>query len=325
MSPREPAERQLERILYILPLAARDGGASLSALAADLDVTPERILRDLAEITAADVPAGDPIPIDVSIEGDRVGVWTTGEFGRPVRLSPRESLALALGLRLLEDEAGPERKARLRDLAGRLDEALSAMPAGAATAALEIEAGAAASGPLLALLRDATRARRPCRIRYLKPGATLPEERRLHPYVLVFASGHWYAIGADPAAAGIRAFRLDRMLDVAIEDGGFEVPDDFRAGDWIEEGGLFFAETEMVARVRYSPRVARWLRERAGPGEAERQDEPDGSLVVWHRVADPGWLVRHVLVYGAEAELLEPEGMRELIAGRVAPMCAPGA
>ena len=31
------------------------------------------------------------------------------------------------------------------------------------------------------------------------------------------------------------------------------------------------------------------------------------------RVADPAWFVREILQYGAEAEVLEPEGMREAV------------
>ncbi len=32
-----------------------------------------------------------------------------------------------------------------------------------------------------------------------------------------------------------------------------------------------------------------------------------------HRAADPGWIVRHVLQYGAEAELLEPPAYRLMV------------
>src|SRR5690606_40411144 len=58
---------------------------------------------------------------------------------------------------------------------------------------------------------------------------------------------------------------------------------------------------DVEVAVRYSPRIARWVEERA---PCERRE--DGSVVVRHRVADPRWVVRHVLQYGAEAEVLEP-------------------
>jgi proteasome accessory factor C len=61
--------------------------------------------------------------------------------------------------------------------------------------------------------------------------------------------------------------------------------------------------------VRYSPRVARWLAERVD-GEVQE----DGALVVRHAVSDADWLVRHVLRYGGEAEVLEPEVLRRRVA-----------
>lgn len=60
--------------------------------------------------------------------------------------------------------------------------------------------------------------------------------------------------------------------------------------------------------VRYGPRIARWFIERGQGAAAD-----DGSVVVRHAVADPGWLVRHVLQYGPDAEVLEPSDMRRLV------------
>ncbi|HJR52122.1 MAG TPA: protein pafC, partial [Gemmatimonadota bacterium] len=109
MSPREPAERQLERVLHLLPLAARPDGASLAALAAELGVPETRLLKDIGEVTARADYLEPPVDIDILVEKDRITVWTTGEFRRPVRLSPREALALTLGLRLLAESAAAER------------------------------------------------------------------------------------------------------------------------------------------------------------------------------------------------------------------------
>ena len=55
------------------------------------------------------------------------------------------------------------------------------------------------------------------------------------------------------------------------------------------------------------------MRERAAAGVDGWEDEPDGSVVIRHRVADPHWVVGHALTYGAEAEILEPEDVRALV------------
>ena len=99
MSPREPAERQLERVLHVLPIAACPDGASLAALAGELGVPEARLLRDIGEVTARADYLEPPVDIDILVEKDRITVWTTGEFRRPVKLAPREALH-ELGVRL---------------------------------------------------------------------------------------------------------------------------------------------------------------------------------------------------------------------------------
>ena len=46
------AAHQLERILYILPAAAQEGGAALDELASRLGVTPDTVSTDLTDVTA---------------------------------------------------------------------------------------------------------------------------------------------------------------------------------------------------------------------------------------------------------------------------------
>ena len=43
------------------------------------------------------------------------------------------------------------------------------------------------------------------------------------------------------------------------------------------------------------------------------REQQDGRYVVTFKVADPAWFVREVLQYGAEAEVLEPEGLRDAV------------
>lgn len=318
MTPKEPAERQLERVLHILPIAAREGGASLAALAAELGVPEKRLLRDLEEVTARAYYLEPPVDIDISIEQDRVTVWTTAEFGRPVKLSPREVLALTLGLRLLAEGADAARAEALRALAARLDAALASFPAGALAEDFALGGGDPAGEGSLDFLREAARERRPCRLRYLKPTDVEPEPRVLHPYVLVHAGGRWYVLGHSAEAGAVRAFRLDRILDVAPLDGSFDVPADFDPTDHIDGHHVFRADEPVEVTVRYSPRIARWIEERGAAGnQTAGKKGSDGGIEVRHAVAEPGWLVRHVLYHGPDAEVVSPPEIRDLMRHRI--------
>ena len=53
---------------------------------------------------------------------------------------------------------------------------------------------------------------------------------------------------------------------------------------------------------------------------AEREGKPldeDGSLTMEHPLADSDWAVRHLLQYGPEVDVLEPDEIREAIKRRL--------
>jgi len=314
---------RLERLLYVLPAAGRKEGASLKELAEALQTTERRIQQDLAEVTerAYYHPGGWPDDVSILLDADRLRVFHATGFERPMRLSPRETLCLALALR------GTLAAAHLRDEARRLallrrSEAYLGAGAWSDDEVAPVHAADQVPDPtgiretLLAAARD----RRPCAIVYAKSGADDMEARVIHPYCLVHADGAWYAVGWCAVKEGMRVFRLDRILEAAEADGAFEVPADFDPAQYITATRVYRAQADVEVRVRYGPRIARWVRERAAAGMAGWEEEADGSVVIRHRVADPHWVVSHALTYGPDAEILEPEELRELVREVVAGM-----
>ncbi|MFO7892203.1 MAG: WYL domain-containing protein [Longimicrobiales bacterium] len=296
------AEDQLARILQILPLAARDDGVTYPELADALGTDGGDVLDDLRVVTGrADYhPAGSGAEIQLALDENRVRAWTTGAFRRPVRLDLREAAALHLGLRLLAaDREGGEVPDELR----RLEESIAWAVPDDLDAALVADPGECDA--LRGALVDAARTRRTCEIQYLKRDAPEPEARTVDPWAVACAGGRWYVIGRDHRRDDARIFRVDRVLGVRRMDRRFDPPEDFDPAAYLDRGRVYRADDELDVTVRYSPRVARWLTER-GQGEAQE----DGSVIVTHTVADPGWIVRHVLRYGPDAEVLAPKEVR---------------
>jgi predicted DNA-binding transcriptional regulator YafY len=309
---RDTAAQKLTRILYLLPAAAQNGGASLAELAEALGTTPKQVARDAAaaERRTYYQPAGQAGEANVLLDGERVFLETPGHFRRPARLQAREAAALGLGLRSLALESAPERRARLLALAEVLERSLS-LP-GAAEAARErvvtVHGENGGSDAYEQLKRAATLQRR-CRIRYLKVGASEPEVRTIDPYALLHAERWWYAVSFCHDRQDVRLFRTDRVLQVELLAERFTVPEDFDAARYAPEGRAFVAAETEDAVVRYSPRIARWICERYPEAEVEA----GGAVVVQHGVADARWLVRHVLQYGADAEVIAPAVMRAVV------------
>lgn len=310
MTDRSTAAGRLERILYLLPAASREDGEELGILAEMLGVTPDVVLADLREVADRTYyhPAGHVDDLQISVEEKRVKIWCGTQFDRPQRLTTREALALALGLRALAAESAEPRRGNLLALAHRLDEGLSAAPAEDLWPSFAIDESDRDGAGLRAVLLSAVESRRRCHIRYLTPGRDEPSERVLAPYVVASAGGHSYVVGHCGLREDVRVFRLDRIVEITAIDASFEVPAGFDPTEYLESGRVYRAEEEMTARVRYAKRIAAWVRER-GPVE----ERPDGDVVVTLRVSDPGWLVRHVLGHGPEAEVLEPPELRRLV------------
>jgi predicted DNA-binding transcriptional regulator YafY len=306
MAPDTALDR-IQRILQLIPLAARDEGIGYDELADRLGIDRNDLERHLAELTDRTyyLDAGAVEDLQILLDDDRVRIWTAGPLRRPVRLAPGEAAALDLGLRILAAEREePELVERMRGLMERVawtvpDDVLDRFAAD----------GDPDSGDALrALIVDAARRRRRVRLLYLKPDAEAPEERSVDPYTVAYAEGRWYVVGHCPERDDVRVFRMDRVLEATPGDATFDPPADFDPADWITDGRVYSAGQEIEVVVRYSGRVAPWLLER---GEGEVQE--DGGVVVRHRVSDIGWIVRHVLKYGRDARVVEPEVVRRAV------------
>jgi hypothetical protein len=115
------------------------------------------------------------------------------------------------------------------------------------------------------------------------------------------------------ARTRLRFFRVDRVQSAV----GLAAVITSEARDLLLGHERMMSATTERLVIRYSPRIARWIAERE-EGEAE----PDGSFVVSHPLADDAWAVRHVLQYGPEALVLEPERLRQRVVATLTQMAS---
>lgn len=315
------ARDRFERLAYVVSRSNRPEGAELAVLARDLGATEAQILQDLRELTTRDEyrPGGWPGDVRLFVEAGRVQVEHTSFMDRPFRLTDRETICLALALRGTATAAADSRDgdsvwdAFLR----RAERQLGQDSDPGAASNLAVPNRTPEEQSIRATLKSAVYERRPCAILYLKPGAEEPSRRVIHPYVVLYSEETWYAVAYCTAAEEQRVFRLDRVLSAEHRDGVFDVPPDFDAQACAAASpeGWMLASAGQEALVRYSPRLARWVKERASYRSLSMEEHDDGSVTVRHSVADPLWLAAHVLRHGVDAEVLEPPNLRDLVAG----------
>lgn len=306
----ETAAEQVNRIVQLvaeLSRRERDGSGfvPLRELAGRFGVAAAQIERDVRALAGVnDDPDHDWLSsLLVLQEGDRIALQSRGHFRRPIRLTPDEAAAIQIALAMAEGDD---------ELSGEL---AALLVAGAAAARAWHVAGAGWGGA--AEVADAAalaaRERRCLALRYAGSEGDATE-RVVEVHRIVESQGRCYLIAWCRRSRGRRHFRADRVLSATMLDETFAVRPEMDADR--SPGSVFQppAEPPDLVRVRFSPAVARWLLERYP--EAHR--DPDGSVVVTYEVSDLRWLVRTVLQYGAEAEVLDPPAYREAMRRAVA-------
>jgi predicted DNA-binding transcriptional regulator YafY len=166
-----------------------------------------------------------------------------------------------------------------------------------------------------ALLSSAERSSRSVQFAYRdKEGARTT--RSADPYGFVVNGGRIYCIAFDHARKDKRTFAIDSMADVTVLARTFVKPGDFNVEEYAASsisGVLTSAESTEVA-VRFDARVARAAEAARIVAERHVVHGADGSIEIRYRVSDVAELVRWVLGWGAQAEILRPPSARENIA-----------
>ncbi len=183
------------------------------------------------------------------------------------------------------------------------------------------EEGAARAN--LALLLRAVIEQKRVRMRYRSLHDRSPREREVDPYGLYFKHGCWYLVGYCHLREEMRSFRVSRIhgeveLPRAAKKGpDFRRPAGFRVEDYANRLPWEFEEgPEFEARIRFSPKVAWWIKENMTP-RCPFQGHEDGSGTLTVRGRNRDTLLAWVLSFGEDAELLSPAELREEMLDRL--------
>ncbi len=317
-SPRtvEDSAAQLKRLLLAIPALADNRAHRIRDVAERVGTDEATLSRDLRTLVTrfGGEPGGFVEGVQLAFGPETVQLHSL-LLRRPMGLSRAELRAIELGLAIIRQEVTPPEESTVDRARARVAKAATSVPrdSGHEVTRAGTLGGSTEDIAHLTTLRQALAHRCKARIGYRSAKAAAAAERTVHPYGIVYSRGSWFLIAFCDKAHDLRVFRVDRLTSVRVLDRERATePPGFSIESVLERGRVMSQGIGESVRIRYSARIARWIAERE-VGEVQG----DGSLVVEHPLGDDEWAVRHVLQYGADAEVLGPERVREAVVARL--------
>lgn len=297
--------KRLRRILGMLPFVIANPGIEIVEVLKRFDYAKEsELVDDLNLIFMCGLPGYGPGElIDADVEDGSVWVDMADYFAAPSQFSPREALVLlSSGMALMSSGQAPP---ALATAVAKLSAAL--FPESETPLVVDLDA----EPDLVSQLRASISELRPVLITYTKVSTGETGERVIEPWSVFSTLGNWYVVGFCRSAAGERVFRIDRIRELSLTEGIYEMPDE------IPEPIVEYSRNEDdITAVIDLGENAQWVAEYY---PVERQS--DGRIEFYSNSPTP--IARLLLRLGSDATLREGseviqelEGAKERVLAR---------
>jgi predicted DNA-binding transcriptional regulator YafY len=135
----------------------------------------------------------------------------------------------------------------------------------------------------------------------------------VEPYALVQRWGWWYLVGYCRLRQGVRSFRIDRIVALALLDEAFLPPAGFDIHAYLATEPA--ATAQQRVQLRFGPAAAAVAWEQRYQW-ANIVTEADGGVLVTLVTPDLEWAVSTVLAYSGLAVAVAPPELRDLVRER---------
>ncbi|MGR9107380.1 MAG: helix-turn-helix transcriptional regulator [Gammaproteobacteria bacterium] len=143
-------------------------------------------------------------------------------------------------------------------------------------------------------------------------------ERSISPQRLVYYRDNWYLDAWCHLRSALRTFSVDRIQPLRCEGlPAKEITEETLDRLLTKSYGIFSGTPEHLAKLRFTPHAARWVADESWHPEQQSRILEDGALELHIPYSDPSELIRDILKYGSDVEVLAPESLRTEIAQRL--------
>ena len=135
--------------------------------------------------------------------------------------------------------------------------------------------------------------------------------RDVSPQRLVHYRDNWYLDAWCHLRKGLRSFAMDCVRDAEIRpDAALEIPTAQLDAELGSGYGIFSGRAVGWAKLRFSALAARWVSAESWHPQQRSSRESSGAYVLEVPYSDDRELMRDILKYGPDVEVLEPEDLR---------------
>ena len=313
---------QIQRQWQILiALNSRQQGLTVVEIATEVGVDTRTIRRDLHAIRAA----GFPLVGRVSRQNLKHWTLGNGDSVVPLSFNWSEAVALYLGRRLLDPLAGTNfwhsaHSAFLKIRAVLGESALEHLDQ-ISSAFLQTTPGVSnysEKADLIDRLMQAIEEHLMVDVAYQRDPAADPAKLVLPPYEIVYHKGSLYLMAFSPEHQMVRIYKLDRVVAVELQKQHYEPDPQFDLQRHLAHSfGVFRSDGDdqslQSVRIRFSPEVARYVREKTWHSSQHLSSEPDGSLLFEVELDNTRELKTWIQSFGPTAMVLQPASLRQEI------------
>lgn len=138
--------------------------------------------------------------------------------------------------------------------------------------------------------------------------------RKVSPIKLLYYKSNWYLDAWEDSIEEFRTFSIDRITSPEIlAETATTFPEEELDNHFAAAFGIFAGPATETAKLRFSSKAAKWVRDETWHKDQNVMESPDGGLLMEIPYNEPYELIMHILSYGAEVEVLKPASLRKEI------------
>lgn len=155
------------------------------------------------------------------------------------------------------------------------------------------------------------------RILYSSRGKDEVTERWISPQRLIYYRDNWYVDAWCHLREGLRTFSVDSLEVLEIGARARDVPDEELDAHVSKTYGIFSGEVTDEAVIHFSGAAARWVADEQWHPAQRSRHLGDGRWELIVPYGNPTELIRDILKYGPDAEVVAPPQLRKAVAEKL--------